>query len=375
MGRAGTNLAKKVTPSGRNEATRPGGSPVASQGEKAPKLLDGYLGRIGRESLLAREEELDLARKVKAGDARARARLIEKNLRLVVSVAKRYRGMGLPFEDLIQEGNIGLMKAVEKFDPEKGWRFSTYATWWIRQVIARAVADKGRAIRLPVHTGEKARKAVRTRNELSAQLGRDPTDEEIADQLGWTTREVGAAIGLLADVASLDQPLGSENGSSELGEFIEDERASEVPEVVIQEMENAQLRTWMEELPDREQRVLVRKYGLDGREPASLAELSDELGITRERVRQLQHNAERRLRGRLTSQRCRRCASQGRIAHPAKIPGGAGRAGAGLAGAQDRLGLNTCFRDQPGPGRFAPGSSCDLGLVKAADPSHIRGFL
>jgi RNA polymerase primary sigma factor len=314
MGRAGTNLAKEVTPSDRNEATRPGGSPVASQGEKAPRLLAGYLGRIGRESLLAREEELDLARKAKAGDARARARLIEKNLRLAVSVAKRYRGMGLPFEDLIQEGNIGLVKAIEKFDPEKGWRFSTYATWWIRQVIARAVADKGRAIRLPVHTGEKARKVVRTRNELSAQLGHDPTDEEIADQLGWTTREVGAAMGLLADVASLNQPVGSENGSSELGEFIEDERASEVPEVVIQEMENTQLRTWMEELPDRERRVLVRKYGLDGREPASLAELSDELGITRERVRQLQHNAERRLRGRLASQRCRRCASQGRSA-------------------------------------------------------------
>jgi RNA polymerase primary sigma factor len=314
MGRAGINLAKEGTPSERDEATRPGGFPVASQGEKAPKLLAGYLGRIGRESLLAREEELDLARKAKAGDARPRARLIEKNLRLVVSVAKRYRGMGLPFEDLIQEGNIGLMKAVEKFDPEKGWRFSTYATWWIRQVIARAVADKGRAIRLPVHTGEKARKVVRTRNELSVQLGHDPTDEEIADQLGWTTREVGAAMGLLADVASLNQPVGSENGSSELGEFIEDERASEVPEVVIQEMENTQLRTWMEELPDRERRVLVRKYGLDGREPASLAELSDELGITRERVRQLQHNAERRLRGRLASQRCRRCASQGRSA-------------------------------------------------------------
>jgi RNA polymerase primary sigma factor len=226
MERAGINLAKDAIPSGRNEATRRERSPVASQGEKTPELLTGYLERIGRESLLAREEELDLSRRARSGNAQARARLIEKNLKLVVSVAKRYCGMGVPFEDLIQEGNIGLIKAVEKFDPEKGWRFSTYATWWIRQVIARAVADKGRAIRLPVHTGEKARKAVRTRNELSAHLGRDPTDEEVAEKLGWTAQEVRAAIGLLADVVSLDQPVGSEVPFSGISEGARKGRAS-----------------------------------------------------------------------------------------------------------------------------------------------------
>jgi RNA polymerase primary sigma factor len=281
-----------------------------SQGGEAPPLLAGYLGRIGRARLLESEEELDLGRRARSGNAWARARLIERNLRLVVSVAKRYRGVGLPFEDLIQEGNIGLMRAVEKFDPDKGWRFSTYATWWIRQAIVRAVDDKGRAIRLPMHTGEKARKAARTRNELSAQLGRVPIDEEIAEKLGWTAREVRTAIELLVDVASLDRPVSSEDGAPGLGEFIEDERASEVPEAVIQEMENAQLRGWIEEMPDRERRVLVRRHGLDGREPATLAELGVELGITRERVRQLQRKAERRLRGRLAPERCCKCASQ-----------------------------------------------------------------
>ena len=307
-----------AVPLERETAASKGRSPVASQSrgsaEGAPPLLVGYLRRLGRSRLLAPEEELDLGRLAMAGDARARERLIERNLRLVVSVAKRYRGMGLPFEDLIQEGNLGLIKAAQRFDPDRGNRFSTYAIWWIRQAIGRAIEDKGRAVRLPVHTGEKTRKAARTRNELSATLGREPTDEEVAEKLGWLTSGVRAAIDLLADVASLDQPVGGEDGSTELGEFIEDERASEVPEAVIREMENTLLKEWIGEMSDRERHVLVRRYGLDERDPATLAELGAELGITRERVRQLQRSAEWRLRVRLViSERCRRDKSRQRI--------------------------------------------------------------
>jgi len=271
-----------------------------------PEPLAGYLGRIGRGRLLTHEEELDLGRWARAGDARARVRLIEKNLRLVVSVAKRYGGMGLPFEDLIQEGNIGLIKAAERFDPELGNRFSTYAIWWIRQAIGRAIEDKGRAIRLPTHAQGKARKAARVRNELSARLGGKPADEEVGERLGWTVREVRAVTGLLLEVFSLDRPVGAEDGSTKLGDFVEDEQASEVPEAVIRNMENTRLKESMGGMSARERHILVRRYGLDDREPATLAELSDKLGVTRERVRQLQRNAERRLRGRLVSERCRR---------------------------------------------------------------------
>ena len=274
----------------------PGVSQVP-QGE-APELLPGYFARISKGKLLTHEEEVELSRRAEAGDRKARRRLIEKNLRLVVSVAKRYRGMGLPFEDLIQEGNIGLMKATDRFDPEMGHRFSTYATWWIRQAVQRAVADKGRAVRLPVHTGEKARKVARVRNELSAERGREPTDEEIAESLGWTTREVSNLIGLLLDATSLDRSVGVEDGAPELGELVEDERASEAPDAVIREMENDRLRETIERMPDRERCVLVRRYGLDDQEPATLAAVGTELGVTRERVRQLQRNAERQLRER-----------------------------------------------------------------------------
>jgi RNA polymerase primary sigma factor len=308
MVRVDVYRTKEATPTERDEAAHPGRSPVASQRRRgeAPELLAGYLGLISRGRLLTPEEELDLGQRVRAGDAWARARLIEKNLRLVVSVAKRYRGMGLPFEDLIQEGNIGLIKAAERFDPELGNRFSTYAIWWIRQAIGRAIEDKGRAIRLPTHAQGKARKAARVRNELSARLGGKPADEEVGERLGWTVREVRAVTGLLLEVFSLDRPVGAEDGSTKLGDFVEDEQASEVPEAVIRDMENTRLKESMGEMSARERHILVRRYGLDDREPATLAELSDKLGVTRERVRQLQRNAERRLRGRLVSERCRR---------------------------------------------------------------------
>src|ERR671938_1013225 len=265
--------------------------------KEIPNPLARYLRQIGRGRLLTHEEEIDLGRRVREGDETARSKLIEKNLRLVIPVAKKYRGMGLPFGDLIQEGNTGLMRAADKFDPEKGFRFSTYATWWIRQAVQRAVADQGRTIRMPVHMGEKIRKVSRAMSELALEIEREPTEEEVARRLDWDPDEVRLTMRAMPYATSLDQPVSSEETASQLGDFIEDDKVSDTPDTVMREMETEHLKEAIERLPERARYVLVRRYGLDDREPATLAELGDELDISRERVRQLQREAERILKG------------------------------------------------------------------------------
>jgi RNA polymerase primary sigma factor len=261
-----------------------------------PDPLSAYLNRISRVALLTHREEVELGRRVRAGDRIARRTLIERNLRLVVSVAVRYRRSGVPLEDLIQDGNIGLIEAVERFDPERGYRFSSYAVWRIRKAIQKAVAAQSRTVRVPRTTRDRMEALGRAHGELRAELGREPRTEESANRLGWTVAEVRDTMGVTADARSLDQPYGTTQDAPTLAEFVADSSAPDIPDTVVRQIELDRLRRVVEALPERARRVVVRRYGLDGREPAKLAELAAELGISRQGVSQLQQRSVRRLK-------------------------------------------------------------------------------
>jgi len=254
-----------------------------------------YLKEIGQIKLLTNEEESELADRIIAGDEEAKARLAEANLRLVVSIAKRYVGRGMLFLDLIQEGNIGLMKAVEKFDVDKGFKFSTYATWWIRQAITRAIADQARTIRVPVHMVETINKLARVQRQLTQELNREPTDEEIAKKLGITVEKVREVYKISQDPVSLETPIGEED-DSHLGDFIRDERTMGPEEYATVEMLKEELRGVLATLTEREEKVLRLRFGLDDGQCRTLEEVGQIFGVTRERIRQIEAKALRKLR-------------------------------------------------------------------------------
>lgn len=254
-----------------------------------------YLKEIGNVPLLSTEEEVELAKKVEEGDESAKKQLIEANLRLVVSIAKKYVGRGMPFLDLIQEGNMGLMKAVDKFDYAKGFKFSTYATWWIRQAITRGIADTGRTIRVPVHMVETINKTLRMTRTLLQELGREPTPEEVADKLGVPVGRVREVLKISRDPVSLDTPIGEED-DSHLGDFIEDDSALSPADSAAFSMLREELGTALESLTDRERQVVQLRFGLiDGR-ARTLEEVGKEFNVTRERIRQIEAKALRKLR-------------------------------------------------------------------------------
>ena len=254
-----------------------------------------YLKEIGKIPLLTAEEEIELAKRMEAGDETAKKRLAEANLRLVVSIAKRYVGRGMLFLDLIQEGNLGLMKAVEKFDYKKGYKFSTYATWWIRQAITRAIADQARTIRIPVHMVETINKLIRVQRQLVQELGRDPTPEEIAKEMDMEVEKVREIMKIAQEPVSLETPIGEEE-DSHLGDFIEDDNALAPAEAATYIMLREQLIDVLDTLTPREQKVLRLRFGLDDGRARTLEEVGKEFDVTRERIRQIEAKALRKLR-------------------------------------------------------------------------------
>ncbi|GAM15204.1 MULTISPECIES: RNA polymerase sigma factor RpoD [Bacillaceae] len=254
-----------------------------------------YLKEIGRVDLLSAEEEINLAERIEQGDEEAKRRLAEANLRLVVSIAKRYVGRGMLFLDLIQEGNMGLIKAVEKFDYRKGFKFSTYATWWIRQAITRAIADQARTIRIPVHMVETINKLIRVQRQLLQDLGREPTPEEIGEDMDLSPEKVREILKIAQEPVSLETPIGEED-DSHLGDFIEDQDATSPSEHAAYELLKEQLEDVLDTLTDREENVLRLRFGLDDGRTRTLEEVGKVFGVTRERIRQIEAKALRKLR-------------------------------------------------------------------------------
>ena len=254
-----------------------------------------YLKEIGRIKLLTRDEEIELAQRVEQGDEKAKERLTAANLRLVVSIAKKYIGRGLSFLDLIQEGNKGLIRAVEKYDWKKGYKFSTYATWWIRQAITRAIADQARTIRIPVHMVETINKLIRISRRLMQKLGRDPTPEEIAEEMGITPDKVREIWKISQKTTSLETPIGDED-DSQLGDFIEDTKQLSPYEMTSQRLLRENIEEVLSALSEREAKVLEMRFGLNGQKPMTLEEVGREFGVTRERIRQIEAKALRKLK-------------------------------------------------------------------------------
>ena len=268
---------------------------LSAEGVALDDPVKAYLKEIGQVPLLSTEEEQTLARAARAGDADARRRLSEANLRLVVSVAKRYAGRGLPFLDLIQEGNLGLMKAAEKFEPDRGFKFSTYATWWIRQSITRAIADQGRTIRIPVHLVEHINRVRKTAGELLRKNGREPTAEEIAGRLEMEPDRVRELLQLAQEPVSLETPVGEEE-DAHLEDFIQDEEAGIPVDEAGRQLLRRELMSVLKSLTPREERVITLRFGLDDGRPRTLEELGKEFNVTRERIRQIEAKALRKLR-------------------------------------------------------------------------------
>ena len=277
---------------------------AAARPERGPELdlavessLDSlrlYLREIGRVPLLTARQEVALAKRIELGDLSAKQAMVEANLRLVVSIAKGYLGRGLSFLDLIQEGSLGLIRAVEKFDYRRGFKFSTYATWWIRQAVTRAIADKARTIRIPVHMVEKLNKVVHLERQMVQRLGREPRPEEIAEELRMSVEEVRDILRMAQTPVSLEKPIGEE-GDSELGDFVEDESAASPFDEASVNLRHTDIVRALEALPDRERKVIELRFGLQGEQPRTLEEVGRAFGVTRERIRQIENNTLKKL--------------------------------------------------------------------------------